>query len=88
MDLNPQCRGHFKSSTSHCGPSSRGLAFHYWTGEFVQPGYRPMLVIGLANDWINDNDCERPEKAPRSLGAAGTVDKPRGTRSIFDDVDV
>jgi hypothetical protein len=44
--------------------------------------------IDLAKDWINDNDGTRPERAPRSLGAAGTIDKPHGTRSIFDDVDV
>jgi len=44
--------------------------------------------IDLAKDWINDNDRVRPDRAPRSLGAAGTIDKPHGTRSIFDDVDV
>jgi hypothetical protein len=44
--------------------------------------------IDLAKDWINENDRERPDRAPRSLGTAGTVDKPHGTRSIFDDVDV
>jgi len=44
--------------------------------------------IDLAKDWINDNDRERPDRAPRSLGTAGTIDKPHGTRSIFDDVDV
>lgn len=44
--------------------------------------------IDLAKDWINDNDRVRPERAPRSLGTAGTIDKPHGTRSIFDDVDV
>lgn len=44
--------------------------------------------IDLAKDWIGDNDRVRPERAPRSLGTAGTVDKPHGTRSIFDDVDI
>ena len=44
--------------------------------------------IDLAKDWINDNDGTRPDRAPRSLGTAGTIDKPHGTRSIFDDVDV
>ncbi|MBP7790329.1 MAG: hypothetical protein KA024_00695 [Zoogloea sp.] len=44
--------------------------------------------IDLAKDWINDNDSVRPDRAPRSLGTAGTIDKPHGTRSIFDDVDV
>ncbi|KWO11329.1 hypothetical protein WM26_02230 [Burkholderia cepacia] len=43
--------------------------------------------INLAKDWINDNDRERLDRAPRSLGAAETVDKPHGSRSIFDDVD-
>jgi hypothetical protein len=44
--------------------------------------------IDLAKDWITDNDHARPDRAPRSLGTAGTIDKPHGTRSIFDDVDV
>ena len=44
--------------------------------------------IDLVKDWINDNDHARPDRAPRSLGTAGTIDKPHGTRSIFDDVDV
>ncbi len=44
--------------------------------------------IDLAKDWISDNDRERPDRAPRSLGTAGTIDKPHGSRSIFDDVDV
>ena len=43
--------------------------------------------IDLAKDWINDNDRVRPDRASRSLGTAGTIDKPHGTRSIFDDVD-
>lgn len=44
--------------------------------------------IDLAKDWISDNDRERPDRASRSLGTAGTIDKQHGTRSIFDDVDV
>ena len=44
--------------------------------------------IELVKDWINDNDHVRPDRAPRSLGTAVTIDKPHGTRSIFDDVDV
>lgn len=44
--------------------------------------------IDLAKDWIIDNDRERPDRAPRSLGTAGPIDKPHGSRSIFDDVDV
>jgi len=43
--------------------------------------------LDLANDWINDNDRVRPDREPRSLGTGGTIDKPHGTRSIFDDVD-
>ncbi|MFY9327455.1 MAG: hypothetical protein WAO76_05470 [Georgfuchsia sp.] len=46
------------------------------------------LEIDLAKDWINDNDRVLPDRAPRSLGSAGTIDKAHGTRSIFDDVDV
>jgi hypothetical protein len=44
--------------------------------------------IDLAKDWIYDNDRVRPDRAPRSLGTAGGSDKPHGTRSIFDDVDI
>lgn len=44
--------------------------------------------IDRTNDWVNDNDQERPDREPRSLGTAETIDKPYGTRSIFDDVDV
>lgn len=43
--------------------------------------------IDLAKDWINHNDRAQPDRALRSLGTAGTIDKPHGTRSIFDDVD-
>jgi energy-coupling factor transporter ATP-binding protein EcfA2 len=43
--------------------------------------------IDLAKDWINDNESARPDRAPRSLGTAGSVYTPHGTRSIFDDVD-
>jgi hypothetical protein len=43
--------------------------------------------IDLAKDWISDHDRERPEKASRSLGTAETIDKPHGSRSIFDDID-
>lgn len=44
--------------------------------------------IDGAKDWISENDRERPERAPRSLGTAGTIDKAHGSRSIFDDIDV
>ncbi len=43
--------------------------------------------IDHAKDWISDNDREIPDKAPRSLGTAGAIDKPHGSRSIFDDID-
>lgn len=43
--------------------------------------------IDRAKDWISDNDRELPDRAPRSLGTAGTIDKPHGSRSIFDDID-
>jgi hypothetical protein len=45
------------------------------------------IEIDLAKEWISDNDRERPDNASRSLGTAGTIDKPHGSRSIFDDVD-
>lgn len=44
--------------------------------------------INLAKDWISDNERELPDRESRSLGTAGTINKPHGTRSIFDDVDV
>lgn len=43
--------------------------------------------IDLAKKWVIDSDRERPDKASRSLGTAETIDKPHGSRSIFDDVD-
>lgn len=43
--------------------------------------------IGLAKDWITENDDRPTERAPRSLGPAGTVDRAHGSRSIFDDID-
>jgi hypothetical protein len=43
--------------------------------------------IDLARDWIINTDRERPEKISRSLGTAGSIGKPHGSRSIFDDVD-
>ena len=44
--------------------------------------------IDRAKDWISDNDREIPDRAPRSLDIAETFDKPHGSRSIFDDIDV
>jgi hypothetical protein len=43
--------------------------------------------IGRAKDWISENNHERSERAPRSLGPAGAVDRAHGSRSIFDDID-
>lgn len=43
--------------------------------------------IGLAEDWIIKNDHGPTERAPRSLGSAGPVDRAHGSRSIFDDID-
>ena len=43
--------------------------------------------IDRAKDWMSDNDREIPDRAPRSLGTAGAIDKPHGSRSIFDDID-
>lgn len=42
----------------------------------------------LANEWIAENEPEEPERTPRILGNVQTPEKPQGTRSIFDDVDV
>jgi hypothetical protein len=41
----------------------------------------------LAEEWINDNDHKRPDMPPRSLEVSENIDKPHGTRSIFDDID-
>jgi hypothetical protein len=43
--------------------------------------------IRLANEWIAEATPEEQEKEPRTLGNFETPDKPRGSRSIFDDVD-
>lgn len=43
--------------------------------------------IGRAKDWISENDHEPSERAPRTLGPAGAVDRAHGSRSIFDDID-
>jgi len=42
----------------------------------------------LAYEWIAENEPEEPDRTPRILGNVQTPDKPQGTRSIFDDVDV
>jgi len=44
--------------------------------------------IGKAKKWISENEREIPEPAPRSLDTTATIDKPHGSRSIFDDIDV
>jgi hypothetical protein len=43
--------------------------------------------IRLANEWIAEATPEEQEKDPRILGNFETPNKPRGSRSIFDDVD-
>lgn len=43
--------------------------------------------IDLVEDWIRNNDHELLDRAPRSLDTAGAIDKPHGSRSIFDDID-
>jgi hypothetical protein len=41
----------------------------------------------LANEWIVENSTEREDNQPRRLGTVEESDRPRGVRSIFDDVD-
>ena len=42
----------------------------------------------LANEWIAEKAPEEPDRKPRTLGKVETPDKPTGTRSVFDDIDV
>ena len=42
----------------------------------------------LANEWIAENEPEEPDRKPRILGNVETSDKPHGTRSIFDDINI
>jgi energy-coupling factor transporter ATP-binding protein EcfA2 len=39
------------------------------------------------NEWIDENTSEEPERSSRELGKVEAPDKPRNTRSIFDDID-
>ena len=59
-----------------------------WFGDDAEAVQIIEIEIDRAKDWISENDHERPERAPRSLGTAGTIDKAHGSRSIFDDIDV
>jgi hypothetical protein len=43
--------------------------------------------IARAKDWIRDNERDQPERPPRSLGTGDSTEGPKGSRSIFDDVD-
>jgi energy-coupling factor transporter ATP-binding protein EcfA2 len=58
---------------------------------FGDNGYALRIIereIDEARNWISEHDHERPEKSPRSLDSAATTDKPHGSRSIFDDIDI
>ncbi len=41
----------------------------------------------LSIEWIAENTTEEPDRKPRALGKVETLEKPPGTRSIFEDVD-
>ena len=41
----------------------------------------------LANEWIGENTPEEPKRKSRKLGKVETADRPKGARSIFDDID-
>lgn len=43
--------------------------------------------IRSANEWIDENSIEEPERKPRKLGKVGTHESSNATRSIFDDID-
>jgi hypothetical protein len=40
-----------------------------------------------ANEWIGDHTPDEPKRKPRKLGNLEKSEKPRGGRSIFDDID-
>lgn len=42
----------------------------------------------LANEWITENTQDDLDRKPRALGKVETADKPLGSRSIFDDIDI
>ena len=43
--------------------------------------------IAQTNDWVEENTPAEPERSPRKLGSVESQDKPRSSRSIFDDID-
>ncbi|GJL51788.1 MAG: hypothetical protein NPIRA01_30150 [Nitrospirales bacterium] len=43
--------------------------------------------IRRTSEWIDENTPEEPERASRKLGKVEAQEKPKSTRSIFDDVD-
>ncbi|HKG60878.1 MAG TPA: hypothetical protein VKB05_14050 [Pyrinomonadaceae bacterium] len=43
--------------------------------------------VGHTNDWIEENTPAEPERSSRTLGSVDSPEKPRGSRSIFDDID-
>jgi hypothetical protein len=43
--------------------------------------------IAQTNDWVEENTPAEPERSPRKLGTVESQDKPRSSRSIFDDID-
>jgi hypothetical protein len=70
----------------HMLESFRALKYKF--GDDTEAERTIQREIDLATDWVSDNERERPDTASRSLGTAGTIDKPHGSRSIFDDIDV
>lgn len=64
--------------------------FQILKSKFIDDAEAVQLIeieVGRARDWINDNDREISEPAPRLLDAAMNEAKLHGIRSIFDDVD-
>ncbi len=64
----------FETLKKHCGDDPRAA-------KIIEQETR------LANEWIAEKAPEEPDRRPRTLGKVETIDKPLGTRSIFDDVD-
>jgi hypothetical protein len=54
-----------------------------------EPELRSMIdgEESLALEWLSENSSRKPERAPRHLAKLEIPEEPRGTRSIFDDVD-
>ena len=40
-----------------------------------------------ANEWVDENTGESPERSSRELGNVEAPEQTPGTRSIFDDID-